>query len=102
MYTAFAHVYDALMATVDYGAWAGHYRQLMRLAGVPDKGKCVECACGTGSLTLPLRRVGYQITGIDLSEDMIAAAAVVGGFSRLLAEKVLLLEGMTMETAAEE
>ena len=74
MYTAFAHVYDALMATVDYGAWAGHYRQLMRLAGVPDKGKCVECACGTGSLTLPLRRMGYQITGIDLSEDMIAAA----------------------------
>ncbi len=38
----------------------------------------------------------------DRPEDMIAAAAVVGGFSRLLAEKVLLLEGVTMETAAEE
>ena len=51
----------------------------MRLAGVPDKGKCVECACGTGSLTLPLRRMGYQITGIDLSEE-------AGEFEKILAK----------------
>ena len=73
MYTAFARVYDALM-TVDYAAWAEHYRRLMTAAGVPQRGRCVECACGTGGLTLPLRRAGYQITGIDLSEEMLAAA----------------------------
>ena len=74
MYTAFAHVYDALMADVDYPAWAAHYRDLMVRCGVPEGGKCVECACGTGSLTLPLRKMGYQMTGIDLSEDMLARA----------------------------
>ena len=74
MYTAFAHVYDALMANVDYDAWADHYQRLMARCGVPEKAKCVECACGTGGLTLPLRRRGYQITGIDLSEDMLARA----------------------------
>ena len=74
MYTAFAHVYDALMAQVDYDAWAEHYSRLMAECGVPARGKCVECACGTGNLTLPLRRVGYQMTGVDLSEEMIAAA----------------------------
>ena len=74
MYTAFAHVYDALMDTVDYPAWAGHYQALMRLCGVPDQGKVIECACGTGALTLPLRKMGYRITGVDLSEDMLETA----------------------------
>lgn len=74
MYTAFSRVYDALMAQVDYAAWACHYRRLMDDCGVPAKGRCVECACGTGSLTLKLRKMGCQMTGVDLSEDMLAIA----------------------------
>ena len=74
MYTAFAHVYDSLMDSVDYAAWAAHYRALMALCGVPEKGRLVECACGTGNLTIPLRQSGLQITGMDLSEDMLAVA----------------------------
>ena len=35
----------------------------------------------------------------DRPEDMIAASAVVGGFGRLFAEKLLLLEGKTMADA---
>ncbi len=74
MYSAFARVYDSLMDTVDYSAWAAHYLRLMAAAGVPARAKCVECACGTGSFTLPLKRSGLQITGLDLSEDMLSAA----------------------------
>ena len=74
MYAAFARVYDQLMDTVDYAAWAEHYRALMAACGVPAKGRCVECACGTGSLTLPLRKAGLQMTGVDASEEMLAAA----------------------------
>ena len=74
MYTSFARVYDALMDTVDYAAWAEHYQQLMDVCHVPAKGRCVECACGTGNLTLPLHKIGYQMTGVDLSEEMLAAA----------------------------
>ena len=33
----------------------------------------------------------------DRVEDLIASAAMLGGFSRLLAEKLLLLEGRTVE-----
>ena len=73
MYTAFAQVYDALME-VDYAAWAQYYHELMKRAGVKEKGKCVECACGTGGLTLPLRKLGWQMTGMDLSEEMLARA----------------------------
>lgn len=74
MYTAFAKVYDRMMADVDYAGWAAHYQRLMQQMGVPARGRCVECACGTGSLTLPLRRAGYQMTGVDLSGDMLAEA----------------------------
>ena len=74
MYTDFARVYDALMASVDYQSWSAHYRELMNACGVPTKGKILECACGTGNLTLPLRKMGYQITGIDASEAMLARA----------------------------
>ena len=37
----------------------------------------------------------------ERTEDMIAASAVIGGFSRLLAEKLLLLEGQRLEAEPE-
>ena len=73
MYTAFASVYDRLMADVDYTGWARFYHTLMEKYGVA-RGRACECACGTGSLTLPLRRAGLQMTGVDLSEEMLARA----------------------------
>ncbi len=73
MYTAFASVYDRLMADVDYPAWAAFYRELLRLRGV-HKGAVCECACGTGGLTLPLAKT-YAMTGVDASADMLAVAA---------------------------
>ena len=37
---------------------------------------CVECACGTGSLTVPLSLAGLKMTGVDLSEQMLASAMI--------------------------
>ena len=74
MYTAFASVYDRLMADVDYPAWASFYQTLLTLYGLRS-GKLCECACGTGGLTLPLCRMGYQMTGVDLSEEMLFEAS---------------------------
>lgn len=74
MYTAFASVYDRLMADVDYQGWARFYHALMERYGLP-RGKVCECACGTGSITIPLSRMGYQMTGVDLSPDMLFEAS---------------------------
>ena len=74
MYTAFASVYDRLMADVDYPSWAGFYQTLLTLYGL-RAGKLCECACGTGSLTIPLCAMGYQLTGVDLSEEMLFEAS---------------------------
>lgn len=74
MYTAFASVYDRLMADVDYQGWARFYHSLMERYGIP-RGKVCECACGTGSITIALSRLGYQMTGVDLSADMLFEAS---------------------------
>ena len=74
MYGEFAQVYDRLMDDVDYDAWAAHYAHLMGLCARPVK-RVAECACGTGSLTVRLARMGYEMTGLDLSQAMLERAA---------------------------
>ncbi len=70
MYTSFAEVYDQLMDNVDYEGWADLYRMMLTSGGVAA-GKVCECACGTAGLTIPLNRRGYQMTGVDLSQEML-------------------------------
>jgi SAM-dependent methyltransferase len=43
-----------------------HYRS--RLSTLYD------IACGTGNLSIPLARLGYRVTGLDVSEEMLALA----------------------------
>ncbi len=74
MYTDFAAIYDLLMQDVDYSAWAAHLLRLLRLKGIGPGSPVCECACGTGSLTIPLRKAGLRMTGTDLSADMLECA----------------------------
>ena len=74
MYQAFAELYDELMDDVDYESWADYYTRLLSVYGI-HSGKICECACGTGGLTLPLQRRGFQMTGVDLSREMLWQAA---------------------------
>lgn len=75
MYTAFATVYDRLMSDVPYQAWADFYHEMLSGMGIADGSRVVECACGTGGLTVPLAR-WYQMTGVDCSQDMLSRAAL--------------------------
>ena len=74
MYQAFAELYDELMNDVDYESWADYYVRLLSVYGIRE-GKICECACGTGSLTIPLFRRGFQMTGVDVSQEMLWQAA---------------------------
>ena len=76
MYQDFAEIYDRLMDNVDYEAWAEYYARLLSIYGIKS-GKVCECACGTGSLTLPLYRAGFQMTGVDLSREMLWQATQI-------------------------
>ena len=73
IYTSLAAVYDRLNAEVDYAAIADHIeRQFGFMTEKPVS--LLDLACGTGSLTLELARRGYDLIGVDLSEDMLAEA----------------------------
>ena len=72
MYTAFASVYDRLMADVDYLAWARFYHELMERYGVP-RGKVCECACGTGSITIQVSLSGDTLSCRIISGDSAAS-----------------------------
>ena len=74
MYQAFAELYDELMSDVDYEGWADYYTRLLSIYGIKG-GKICECACGTGALTIPLFRRGFQMTGVDISREMLWEAA---------------------------
>ena len=73
-YGAFAEIYDVLMDDFDYPAWADYYLTLLERAGVKPSTMC-DCACGTGSLSIPFAQNGIRVTGADLSGEMLEVAA---------------------------
>ncbi len=73
-YNDFARVYDRLMrADVDYEAWADYIENIFTRYRKNPSLVC-DLACGTGNITIPLSRRGYDMTGIDISEDMLNIA----------------------------
>ena len=70
-YQTFAQVYDAIMDDTLYERWASFVdRQLQ------NKGQSVlELACGTGALAVTLKKHGYDVTGLDLSANMLSLAS---------------------------
>ena len=73
MYEGFARAYDYLMADVDYDAWAERYLMLAA-EFCDDVLTAVDCACGTGALTVRLAEKGIAVTGVDISEEMLRIA----------------------------
>ena len=73
-YDAIAHVYEKLNSEIDYSKWADFIEACFD-KHLPSRPSLVlDLACGTGSMTLELARRGYDMIGIDGSEDMLAEA----------------------------
>lgn len=72
-YTSFAEVYDIFMDNVPYEEWADYLHELLREYGI-EEGIVLELGCGTGSLTEILAGQGYDMIGVDNSEDMLELA----------------------------
>ena len=72
-YTSFAAVYDMFMDNIPYEEWAAYLISLLKEHGIDD-GLVLDLGCGTGSLTEILAREGYDMTGIDISPDMLQIA----------------------------
>lgn len=102
VYTDFAQVYDTFMDETPYGEWADFLAGLIEKYGIskPGTGKEKEChsqgkaeakecseevlnseknlvldlGCGTGTLTELLYQKGYDMIGVDFSQEMLNLA----------------------------
>ena len=74
MYSALAPCYDRLMTDVDYEGWSEYIcGTIDRLTGNRAK-RVLDIGCGTGEMTIRLSRRGYEMTGLDLSPEMLSLA----------------------------
>ena len=73
MYNSFAYVYDEFMENVPYERWAKMLADILRGDGIED-GLLLDLGCGTGTLTRLMADLGYDMTGVDLSADMLSVA----------------------------
>lgn len=87
IYTDFASVYDEFMDNTPYGQWSERLDESIRKYGVSrperdaeelldsERNLVVDLGCGTGTLTELMYQRGYDMIGVDASEEMLNVAA---------------------------
>lgn len=73
-YTGFAEVYDLFMDQVPYEEWSERISGILKEYGICD-GLVLDLGCGTGSMTELLAEKGYDMIGVDASEEMLELAS---------------------------
>lgn len=72
-YTSFAAVYDTFMDNIPYEEWSEYLIELLAEYKVTD-GIVLDLGCGTGTLTELLAARGFDMIGVDNSEEMLEIA----------------------------
>ena len=72
-YTTFAGVYDMFMDNIPYEKWVEYLHDIMEEYNIHE-GTILELGCGTGNMTELLAYKGYDMIGVDNSEDMLELA----------------------------
>ena len=105
-YEALAASYDRLTNDVDYEATVQFYMQILQREEIQPR-SVVDLACGTGSVTAILARMGYPVLGVDMSEEMLTVAAMktqdiepMPRFSCQLLQELRLPRGVDMAVCA--
>lgn len=98
-YGQFAHIYDQLMQDVPYDKWVSFVQTVKQRYMGEDSNlfSVVDVGCGTGELAVRFAQQGWEVSGVDLSESMLAIAhekASASGHSIALFEQNMAeLEG---------
>lgn len=73
-YNIFAKYYDELMANVDYEGILSFIDKAVKGYKLNGNNILVDIACGTGTICEHMSELGYDVIGIDFSEDMLSCA----------------------------
>lgn len=71
-YGRFAEVYDALMTDIPYDAYV---EWVQTNAPAKQNTKLLDIGCGTGTMAIAFAKSGYDVSGLDLSEEMLMIAS---------------------------
>ncbi len=72
-YGEFAKVYDMFQDNIDYEDWSKYLTEILGEYGIRD-GLVLDLGCGTGTITELLAGAGYDMIGVDNSEEMLSEA----------------------------
>jgi len=91
-YETFAAVYDAVMDDSLYDKWTDF--SLRHLPKTRERKKLLELACGTGIQSVRFSQAGFDVTGLDLSADMLKIAEKRAASAK---QKIYFIEGNMLD-----
>ena len=72
-YSRLAYIYDVLMEDAPYDDWQRVVEYFIKELS-PGNKKLIDLGCGTGKMSNRFAKAGYEVTGVDVSEDMLSFA----------------------------
>ncbi|MDE5582332.1 MAG: class I SAM-dependent methyltransferase [Ruminococcus sp.] len=73
-YSVFARYYDALTANIDYKKRAEYFHEIIKKYNMTENNILLDLACGTGSISMEMSEIGYDVIGVDYSPEMLGIA----------------------------
>ena len=73
-YSTFARYYDNLTANIDYVKRAEYFHKIIKRYKNTEGSILLDLACGTGSISEEMAKIGYDVIGVDYSDEMLGIA----------------------------
>ena len=73
-YSAFARYYDELTANIDYRKRGEYFHEIIQRFKTTSENILLDLACGTGSISEVMDSLGYDVIGVDNSDEMLGIA----------------------------
>ena len=73
-YSTFARYYDQLTANIDYKKRGEYFHSIIQKFKTTKENILLDLACGTGSISEVMAGLGYDVIGVDNSDEMLGMA----------------------------
>jgi len=92
IFCRYAEYYNLLYKDKDYPGEALYIHSLIRKQ-YPNARSVLNLGCGTGKHDIELAKLGYEVTGVDFSEEMLSAANALRAADNSVSSALNFLKG---------